>query len=93
MRVFTKGVRLMNNFDLIECQEQARNTSSPRKLFDLWDEVCRRYDRGQIVKTELEEMKGVIWSMLRLLTRLEIEVNGASNRGSPVVNLKNKKAS
>ncbi|MBY0358267.1 MAG: hypothetical protein K2W82_09725 [Candidatus Obscuribacterales bacterium] len=67
---------MMNTFDLIEYQEQARNASSPRKLFELWEDICRRYDRGEIGKYELDEMKEAIWPMMRLLTRLQMEIDG-----------------
>lgn len=66
----------MEPFDLIEFQQKARQTCDPRKLFDLWEEVCKRYDRHEIGVYELEEMKEVIWPSLNALASLRRIVNG-----------------
>lgn len=49
-----------NDFDLIEFQQRARVIASPEKLFELWVDVCNRYDRGEINKLQLEEMKSIV---------------------------------
>ncbi|MBK9143541.1 MAG: hypothetical protein IPM23_13650 [Candidatus Melainabacteria bacterium] len=49
-----------NDFDLIDFQRRARNTSCPRKLFGLWDQVCTLYERGQISAYEWNEMKDIL---------------------------------
>ena len=64
-------------FDLVEYQYKAREISSPKKLFELWEEVCRFYDRGLIGKYELDEMKTVVLPSLRQLDQLQKAVEGA----------------
>jgi len=61
----------MTGFDLIEYQREARNRKQPGELFQLWEEVCRHYDRGLIGQYELDEMKAVIWPNMRVLTVLK----------------------
>lgn len=52
----------------------------PRKLFALWEDVCRRYDRREIGSYELEEMKEVIWPSLMTLALIRRTVNGIDTR-------------
>jgi hypothetical protein len=65
----------MESFDLIEFQQKARETYDPRKLFELWEDVCKRYERKEIGEYELEEMKEVIWPSLNQLAALRRIVN------------------
>lgn len=67
-------------FDLIEYQKLARNSRSSRELFELWEYVCRSYDKGQIGRYQLEEMKAVIWPCLKSLRSLERTVENAFQR-------------
>ena len=62
-------------FDLIEFQQKARELLDPKKLFELWEDVCRRYERGEISLYELDEMKEVIWPTLDALAALRKAVN------------------
>jgi len=68
----------MQSFDLIELQEEARRISTPKQLFDLWDQVCGNYEKGRIGCYELEEMKETIWPALRKLCRLQDQLNRAA---------------
>lgn len=54
-------------FDLIEYQDKARDIYSPKRLFELWDYVCKKYDQGYIGTYALDEMKCVIWPKLHSL--------------------------
>lgn len=65
----------MESFDLIEFQQRARTTADPKKLFELWEDCCRRYERSEIGKYELEEMKDVIWPSLQALASLRKIIN------------------
>jgi hypothetical protein len=65
----------MESFDLIEFQQKARETFDPKKLFELWEDVCKRYERREIGEYELEEMKEVIWPTLQQLASLRRIVN------------------
>ena len=65
-------------FNLIAYQEEVRQISSPKKLFELWAEICRHYDRGHISKYELDEMKSLIWPILHRLDSLRSVVNTPS---------------
>jgi hypothetical protein len=68
----------METFDLLEFQQQARETCCPKKLFALWEDVCQRYDRQEIGIYQLEEMKEVIWPNLQALAILRQIVNGTN---------------
>lgn len=72
----------MEPFDLIEFQQKAREMSCPKKLFALWEDVCRRYDRREIGKYELEEMKEVIFPALKALGALRGQVDQPSDGNS-----------
>ncbi len=65
----------MEPFDLIEFQQRAREITDPRKLFELWEDCCRRYERNEIGSYELEEMKDVIWPNLQALASLKRIIN------------------
>lgn len=60
----------MEAFDLIEFQKKARETCCPKALFEMWEDVCRRYERRQIGEYEFEEMKETIWPNLQALASL-----------------------
>jgi hypothetical protein len=64
-------------FDLLECQKTAREMLCPQKLYQLWEDVCRRYERREIGHYELEEMKEVIWPLLTALSALRRTVDAA----------------
>lgn len=66
----------MNSFNLLEYQQLAREISSPRKLYDLWQEVCRMYERGLIGLYHLEEMKEVIMPNLKALSYVQHFIDG-----------------
>lgn len=65
----------MDPFDLIEFQQRARTTADPGKLFALWEDCCRRYERSEIGRYELDEMKDVIWPSLQALASLRKIIN------------------
>lgn len=65
----------MEAFDLIEMQQKARELYDPKKLFEMWEELCKRYERHEIGEYELEEMKEVIWPTLHQLASLRRAVN------------------
>ncbi|PWT95934.1 MAG: hypothetical protein C5B53_10650 [Candidatus Melainabacteria bacterium] len=64
-------------FDLLEYQQKARELLCPKKLFFLWEDVCRRYDRNEIGEYEFEEMKAVIWPTLKTLSSLRRIIDGS----------------
>jgi len=68
-----------DTFDLLEFQQRARELCCPKKLFSLWEDVCRRYDRREIGEYELEEMKEVIWPSLKALATIRNSVNDTAN--------------
>lgn len=57
-------------------QRRARETCDPKKLFEMWEDICRRYDRREIGTYELEEMKEVILPNLKALAELRRSING-----------------
>lgn len=72
----------IERFDLLEFQQRARETCCPKKLYQLWEDVCRRYERGEIGNYELEEMKEVIRPSLEALASIRRSVNdlGAASK-------------
>lgn len=70
----------MEPFDLIEYQQRARETADPKKLFELWEDCCRRYERAEIGRYELDEMKEVIWPNLQALASLRRAINEDESR-------------
>ena len=58
-----------DRFDLIEYQDKARDMYSPKRLFELWEDVCKKYDRGVIRSYDLDEMKAVILPKLHMLSQ------------------------
>lgn len=65
----------IETFDLIEFQQRARDLSCPKKLFELWEDCCQRYERREICIYDLEEMKEVIIPNLKALASLRRIVN------------------
>lgn len=65
----------MEPFDLLVFQQKARELACPKKLFEFWDDICKRYDRGEIGTYELEEMKEVIAPSLAALGGLRNQIN------------------
>lgn len=66
---------IIEAFDLLEFQKKARESCDPKRLFELWEDVCRRYDRREIGAYELEEMKEVILPNLKALAGLRRSIN------------------
>lgn len=62
-------------FELLAFQKKARESCCPKKLFELWEDVCRRYDRRQISEYEFDEMKEAIWPHLNALAALRRAIN------------------
>jgi hypothetical protein len=65
----------VERFDLLEFQQRARETCCPQKLFQLWEDICRRYERNEIGQYQMEEMKDIIWPNLQALSLLRRCVN------------------
>ncbi len=70
----------MEPFDLIDTQQKAREIYDPKKLFELWEEICQRFERHEIGIYELDEMKDVIWPSLQQLAVLRRAVNDQPGR-------------
>lgn len=70
----------IETFDLLEFQQYARELCCPKKLFELWEDVCKRYERREIGLYDLEEMKEVIWPTLMALAIIRRTVNGTSDK-------------
>ena len=73
----------MEPFDLIEYQQKARDTADPKKLFELWEECCRRFERHEIGRYELDEMKDVIWPSLAALASIRKSIENESGNDTP----------
>jgi hypothetical protein len=69
------GDGAIETFDLLEYQKTAREMLCPQKLYQLWEDVCRRYERREIGPYEVEEMKEVIWPLLTALSALRRTVD------------------
>lgn len=80
----------METFNLSEYQQRARDLLCPKKLFQLWEEVCLYYDREEIGPYELEEMKEIIWPSLLSLASLRRIVD--SNDQKPKRRMRSRRA-
>ena len=60
----------MEPFDLIEFQQKAKETVDPKRLFELWEDCCQRYERNEIGRYQWEEMRDVIWPTLKALSSI-----------------------
>jgi hypothetical protein len=72
---------IIEAFDLLEYQKKARETCDPKRLFELWEDVCRRYDRREIGSYELDEMREVILPNLQALAGLRRSINDIDKPG------------
>ncbi len=54
-------------FDRPKSQQEVCEAESTESLFLVWDSICGYYDRGQITKIDLEEMKDLVWSRMSIL--------------------------
>jgi hypothetical protein len=72
-------------FDLLEFQRIARETCCPKRLFQLWEDICRRYDQKEIGLYHLEEMKEIIWPSLEALAILRRGVNNTAQDARPAM--------
>lgn len=90
---FSTGDRKIEAFDLLEFQKKARETCCPKALFELWEDVCRRYDKRLISLYEFEEMKEAIWPNLHALASLRRSINEVDDlAGADNKDLKNQKS-
>lgn len=90
---FSTGDRKIEAFDLLEFQKKARETCCPKALFELWEDVCRRYDKRLISLYEFEEMKEAIWPNLHALASLRRSINAVDDLAGPDnKDLKNQKS-
>lgn len=78
----------MEAFDLLEYQKVARETCCPKKLFELWEDVCMRFERHEIGRYQLEEMKEVIWPNLKALSSLKNIVNESGTKAERAIKKK-----
>jgi hypothetical protein len=74
-------------FDRFEYRRKASALLKPKELFNLWEEVCRFYDRGEITVHELEEMRELIWPTLHTLALLRKMIDG--EKGSEISSSRN----
>lgn len=65
---------------MLEFQQRARETLCPKKLFSLWEDVCRRYERGEIGIYQLEEMKEAICPHLNALSSLRKIIDSTEDK-------------
>ena len=56
-------------------KETARTSLSTQKLYELWVEVCGKYDKGEIGAYQLEEMKEVVFTTMAKLEALKRNMN------------------
>lgn len=70
LAVTHKRTKNIEAFDLLAFQKRARETCDPKALFELWEDVCKRFERRQIGEYEFEEMKETIWPHLKALASL-----------------------
>lgn len=55
----------MHGVDLAAIKKKVRKLNTTAQLFQLWNAVCRLYDRQQINSHELDEIQTVICSQFK----------------------------
>lgn len=65
----------MQGLDLLAVQRKVRKLHTPAQLFQLWNAVCRLYDRGKINSHELDEIQIAICSQFKHLESRRKGVN------------------
>ena len=83
MLCFVLEITIIEPFDLLDFQKRARECCDPKKLFELWEDVCRRYDRHEIGQYDYEEMKEAIWPNLHALDTLRRAINETEQPARP----------
>jgi len=65
------------NFDLIQYQHDARTLTTPQSVFQMWEEVCCKYEVGMIAQNEWEELKDTLWSVLAQTSKLQRQIDSS----------------
>ncbi len=65
------------NFDLIQYQRDARTLTTPQSVFQMWEDVCRKYEVGAIALNEWEELKDTLWSVLAVTSKLQRQIDSS----------------
>lgn len=65
------------NFDLIQYQHEARNLTTPQSVFQMWEDVCRKYELGTIGLNEWEELKDTLWAVLAETSKLQRQIDSS----------------
>ena len=71
------GSNKSRNFDLIQYQHEARTLTTPQSAFQMWEDVCRKYEAGMIAQSEWEELKDTLWSMLAETSNLQRQIDNS----------------
>jgi hypothetical protein len=71
------GNNKSRNFDLIQYQRDARTLTTPQSVFQMWEDVCRKYEVGVIAPNEWEELKDTLWSHLAETSKLKRQIDSS----------------
>jgi len=76
-RAFQNPGNRAKYFDLIQCQREARTLTTPQSVFQMWEDVCRKYEVGMIAQNEWEELKDTLWSHLAETSKLQRQIDSS----------------
>ena len=68
----------MSAFDLIQFQQDVREATQPKAVFDIWNNCCAQYEKKIIGSYEFEEMKEVVFSKLAELEAIRNQIDMVS---------------
>ena len=67
----------MKEINLKVYKHKAKESTSSKELFHIWDLVSTSYEDGLIDRATLNEMKSIIYPMLSTISRLRKQINQA----------------
>lgn len=62
-------------FDLLKEQNAARECMNTKDLYQQWDRICSMYDRGEIGRGALYEIRDTIFGNIHSLEQMKTNVN------------------
>ena len=62
-------------FDLIEAQTFVRNSLKPKDLYEWFETICKKYDKGQITKYQIDEITEVVQEQMKVLEAIKKQLD------------------
>ena len=62
-------------FDLIESQNFVKESLNPKLLYEWFESICKRYDKGQINKYQIDNITEVVQEQMKKLTSIKKQLD------------------